>query len=445
MRRSLISAAFLPGLLSGIATPALACTPLIVIGMEEIVPSRAEQARIREDCRLLDLRRERIARSARLGHLDNAEVLEMARKFESEDYGCPGDARFAFDLVEKATPAPVTVATDPALIGWLYARLGANRDRISAERFRNLVAMRWLLSPDAFSTPPESAEGIFADPANRAFAIENLGAWQRDHALLSYLSDTTSPDFDRDLFLDLLDRHQAMGTRPAGAFLVHGARLLLDPAHGEPDVARARQMLGRVAYSPYIAGPSNNEAAALWRTIGQNLLASPDEADRQFAEGLLATGDPHHPLRVALPMPEGARLIDVWPESFGPTPLWERAAERLGTHFPARALRMEEAGPVETALHYGPDGRFLGVIVTRTSGSAALDNAAREGWTRYLRPRPPSQLPAILASGADLLIRLPTIEYHIVEEGEQPPVAGMSDGRIVVNGSIRTIDEGCQR
>lgn len=454
--KQVVAFAVVAGLVVGQATPALGCT--VVISDELYQPTPQDITRYRAECRDLRTHRRANMRRVERGELDDFDVLDLADHYLRTEYGCPGDAVFAFDLVEAAVPDPIPPTYDNrAILARLTQGLGANGHRLSPERVQSIEKANWLIGGLPFPNlhyAPSAAEidAMLADPQQRALVIEHRS---QDRAMLAALSDPARPGFDRQTYASLVVRgYSTNGDRGA---LVSAAGMLLDAAHGEPDADAARRVLSHGYFSPYVhhGDPElEAEAIGLWRQIGEHLSESDDPVERAFGEGLAATGDPQVALRIPIDLPANAQVVDEWPEELE-APVWQtdlawwqRVLGQIG-YYPNRALRLEEVGLVETALHYGPDGNLVGFTVLRSSGSLTLDEATVRAWTRYFRPRPLPSLPAEMIDGHDLFIRMPNVEYHLETTdngGDQSAAAQLPDGNVIVTGRYRQqpdFDSGC--
>lgn len=443
--KQVVAFAVVAALVVGQTTPALGCT--VVISNEVYEPTPQEITRYRAQC--LDLRTHRRAnlRRAERGELTVSEVIGLAERYESTTYGCPGDEEFAFDLLAAAVPDPVPLDVDMWLLGAIDARMTASGSRLAAARQDDLRGKFWLLAGDSAwrrSYEPTGllARAILSDPANMALALTRFGDNNsRDAALLREVSDPASPLFNRAVFAQLALQALSLEqfTAPTRQRLFQAARLMLDPQLGAPDFATARTLLlaGNIHPYDHLDAATDELAASLWQQIGQHLSQSGNPEDRAAGEALLVTGDPLSGQRtVNTALPANVRYLPEWPVQFGEISGWDRILPRIAQNYPVRAIRNAESGPVETAVHYGPDGALIGFVVLRSSGSTVLDDRAIENWSRYLRPRPPQTLPADMVSGQDLLIRMPTVEFHLAANNTETATR-LPDGRIMVTALLR--------
>ena len=461
MRRTLSSrlAIAMGAVLIAVPLPAIACSPSTPIQVKLEGPPPSFKA----ECRAAWRGRDKLLADLASGEQSFWDYNHIAHALREGTNECRKRPSFALAMVDAALGTPFQpwsgAAPTSQFLEW-------QDESISQERVQEVVIGSWLLGRARRVTPLWNwcAPGYYADEVPAGVTREKLADYfandqywtrirerfghnpGRDRLVLRELIDPSSVRFDLKLAAELAPKFYE-GDKPRGLMpiLVDVAEALANSALGGPDYEAARQVLEW--YSPYtpngLDDGASARAQALLERITQARLTHPDAQVRRDARVAIEAGDPHAKagpsFEEALGEGVKVRILDTRPDSLPPFQRFERTIERIANYYPRRALRTWRGGRVGLGMLFNPDGSFHSVHIMRSAGPT-LDDAAKRGLRRYLRPRL-SQTRLTGFEGQHVYVPLPSFEYRIAFE---PPEdfdafeAGSEDDTITIVGELRT-------
>ncbi|MBK8375053.1 MAG: TonB family protein [Sphingomonadales bacterium] len=428
-----------------VTVASLALTPEIAAACTYMAPQYVISDDMRQKCRAAVANPRKFLAKVAKDTFDSRELGNYIVAFDEGAFGCRENRKFAFRILDSFYSKPDRLFTQPALLRRYAFTWPENHDPAREAYINGLV---WLLSDHAAHLPSgwtaEQARDFVSQPGHFKIALERFGtARDRDDAVFAIVSDPKSPHFDRDAAIRLTgftSRHQFQRRLTAVA-------LFINPALGPTDLAKAETLLPVSAlYDDSGTNPLTVNARTLWEQVAGQYAQSSDAGLREKARSIRAKMAP--PSLTNWPKieyPKDGRVwlsLADWPKNI-PNPFGSPKYASLVSvaDYPARALRNEETGAVTVAARFGTDGRFSGLEVLQSSGSAILDDATTKTIHRRFRPKLNDMTVSGFA-GKEVRVPLLIVDWQLSDTNSATgSVARFSDGRLTIVAEPMIVNE----
>lgn len=419
-----------------VTVASLALTPEIAAACTYTATQYVISGDMRQKCRAAVANPKKFLAKVAKDSFQRGELWDYVRAFDEGAFGCRENRKFAFRILDSFYAKPDRLFAQPALLRRYAYTWPENHDPARKAYINGLV---WLFSDHAAYLPggwtAEQARDFVSQPGHFKIALERFGtAKDRDDAVFANVSDPKSAYFDRDTAARLAgftSRHQFQRRLTA-------ASLFIDPALGPTDLAKAETLLPVSAlYDDSGSNPLTVNARALWEKVAGQYEQSTDAGLREKGRTIRAKMAP--PSLTNWPKigyPKDGRVwlsLADWPKNI-PNPFGSPKYTSFVSvaDYPPRALRNEESGAVTVAARFGPDGRFSGLEVLHSSGSAILDESTTRIIHRRFRPKLDDMIVSGFA-GKEVRVPLLIIDWQLSNTNSATgSVVRFSDGRLTI-------------
>jgi TonB family protein len=373
------------------ATISLVITPTVASACTIMTQLEISSDHMRQKCRKALANPKKFLAKVKAETLKDFELRDYVIAFDEGKYGCRKNTKFVFRTLDSFYSLPERKFSSPWLLRRYAFAWPEEYEPVNRAYVYNLL---WLFDENRSYLPKDwtSAEArAFVDrPGHWKIALAKFGnSRERDDAVFASVSDPQSPHFDRETAVQL----SAFSSKNQLLRKVIAASLYTDPRIGQPDFAKAESLLPISGlYSDFVDNPVQQKAHAAWVQIIDGYMQSNDAALRkkgiQLKEEMFLTTLEKWP---TIEHPKDGRVwlsLADWPKTAkNPFDSVNLAHVMTADDYPARAMRNEEAGRVTIAASFGPEGKFSGLEVIQSSGSALLDETAVKTMHRRIRPK----------------------------------------------------------